>query len=67
MELINVRYTTGTAIARGLRDECYGTMMDIRPIDAPEFIPTGSHIGRPVNYDDRLYLISAEDWRGIRY
>ena len=67
MEFINVRHITGNAIASGLRDDCYGTLMEIRPIDAPDFIPTGSHIGRLANHQDGAYFISAEDWRGIRY
>lgn len=67
MEFINVHYKTGNIIAYGLRDDCYGTLMEIRPMDAPEYIPTGSHVGRPARFNDRLYFISAEDMRGMPY
>ena len=69
MEIINVRHSTGSAIAHGLRDDCYGTMMDIRPMDAPDYIPTGSHVGRsgPTPYLQHLYFVSAEDLRGMPY
>lgn len=67
MEFINVVHITGNIIANGLRDDCYGTLMEIRPMDAPEYIPTGSHVGRPARFNDRLYFISAEDMRGMPY
>lgn len=69
MEFINVHHITGNAIASGLRDDCYGTLMDIRPMDAPDYIPTGSHVGRsyPESYMEDLYFVFAEDLRGMPY
>jgi hypothetical protein len=64
MQIVNVHHTTGTVIAHGLRDDCFGKMMDIRPLDAPDYIPTGSHIGRPALFGNgRLYVVYAEDHR----
>ena len=41
---INVNFGTGRQIAYGLRDDfLVGSAADIRPMDAAEGIPSGSH------------------------
>ena len=66
MYQINVNFGTGRQIAYGLRDDfLVGSAADIRPIDAAEFIPVGSHRFVPsVTRNVDLYYVYAESNRG---
>ena len=63
MYAININFGTGRQIAPGLRDDFVRQGGDLRPIDAPEYIPTGSHAFREAILSDRLYYVHAEDHR----
>lgn len=63
MHAIDINFGTGRQIALGLRDDFIWQGGDLRPIDAPEYIPTGSHAFREAILSDRLYYVHAEDHR----
>ena len=63
MYAIDINFGTGRQIALGLRDDFVWQGGDLRPIDAPEYIPTGSHAFREAILSDRLYYVHAEDHR----
>jgi hypothetical protein len=69
MYQINVNFGTGRLIASGLRNDFLdGSAADIRPIDAAEFIPTGSHRFVPsVTKNVDLYYVYAESNRGNQF
>ena len=69
MYQINVNFGTGRLIASGLRNDFLdGSAADIRPIDAAEFIPTGSHRFVPsVTKNVDLYYVYAESNRGGQF
>jgi hypothetical protein len=69
MYQINENFGTGRLIASGLRNDFLdGSAADIRPIDAAEFIPTGSHRFVPsVTKNVDLYYVYAESNRGGQF
>ena len=66
---INVNFGTGRQIAYGLRDDVLnGSAGDIRPMDAAEFIPSGSHRFVPsVTKNVDIYYVYAESNRGGQF
>lgn len=66
---ININFGTGRQIASGLRDDfTFGLGVDIRPMDAAEYIPTGSHRFVPsVTKNAKLYYVFAESDRGNQF
>jgi hypothetical protein len=66
---INVNFGTGRLIASGLRNDFLdGSAADLRPMDAAEFIPTGSHRFVPsVTKNVDLYYVYAESNRGGQF
>ena len=64
---ININFGTGRQIAHGLRDDfLVGSGADIRPMDATEFVPTGSHRFVPsVTKNVDLYYVYAESFRSV--
>lgn len=69
MNQINVNFGTGRLIAVGLRNDYLdGSAADIRPMDAPEYVPTGSHRGIPSPVKgSSFYYVSAESDRGNQF
>ena len=67
MYQININFGTGRQIAYGLRDDfLVGSAADIRPMDATEFVPTGSHrFVPPVTKNVDLYYVYAESFRSV--
>jgi hypothetical protein len=66
---INVNFGTGRLIASGLRDDFLdGSAADLRPMDAAEFIPTGSHRFVPSTVKGSpFYYVFAERDRGNQF
>jgi hypothetical protein len=62
---INVNFGTGRLIASGLRNDFLdGSAADLRPMDAPEYVATGSHRGFPSPVTgSKFYYVSAEHGR----
>ena len=67
MYAIDINFGTGRQIALGLRDDFVWQGGDLRPIDAAECIPTGSHSFHPAILKDRLYYVLAENPREKSY
>ena len=69
MYQINVNFGTGRQIAYGLRDDVIdGSAGDIRPMDAAECIPTGSHRFVPSTVKGSpFYYVFAESNRGGQF
>lgn len=69
MYQINVNFGTGRQIAQGLRDDfLVGSAADIRPVDAAECIPTGSHRFVPSTVKGSpFYYVFAENNRGGQF
>lgn len=69
MYQINVNFGTGRQIACGLRDDfIVGNAAEIRPMDAAECIPTGSHrfVASCVK-GSSFYYVFAESDRGGQF
>ena len=66
---INVNFGTGRQIAYGLRDDfLVGSGSDIRPMDAAECIPSGSHRFVPSTVKGSpFYYVFAESDRGNQF
>ena len=69
MYQINVNFGTGRQIATGLRyDFLDGSAADIRPMDAAECIPTGSHRFVPSTVKGSIfYYVFAESDRSGQF
>ena len=67
MYAININFGTGRRIAPGLREDFVWQGGDLRPIDAPEYIPTGSHEFLEAHLNDRLYYVMGEQPRDKPY
>lgn len=65
MYAININFGTGRIAPIGLRDEFLG--VDLRTIDAPEYVPTGAHRFVEASIKDRLYYIVSEQCRDKPY
>lgn len=67
MYAININFGTGRQNAFGLRDEFLRQGGDLRPMDATECVPTGSHWFVKAVHSDRLYYVFAEESRDKPY
>lgn len=65
MYAIDINFGTGRITPCGLRDEFRGA--DIRTIDAPAYVPTGSHKFLEAYLNDRLYYVIGERFRDNPY
>lgn len=68
MYAININFGTGRVISPGIREEFVQQGGDLRTIDAPEYVPTGSHkYEASVMRGSKFFFIRADQCREKSY